>query len=1033
MSSIQSTIGLITGIPIKDTVDQLMKISAQPRDRLVQRTALLSQEQLAISELTALVIGVQFSVRSLTNPTVFSGRKVESSQTSALTATVTGNPAAGIYEYTPLKLAQSNQYLSLGTASASEPIGAGTIALRQGGFVDGGVKLVDLNGGTGVQRGSIRITDRAGATAVVDLSNAVTIDDVLTAINSLQDVQVTATTRGDALHLADHSGGSGNLKVQEVGLGGTATDLGLGGINVAADSATGADVFRLYNSLPLSRLRDGAGVRIRPGVADLKITFADGSSPLSIDFNTLQKEASQATGTTVARHGLNSQVTFTSVGTGKAFDDVRIRYVNNSFLTHGNEKVTYDDSDPDNKVLTVNIVSGQTRSIDVVRALNNDPVVGALFTGSLPEGSNGTGIVHISDNTTTSGGAEVRKNNATIGQLLNTLNTADPARLQARISSAGDRLELVDLTSGSGTFSVSSVAGGSLAAELGLTGAASGGVISGNRLIGGLKSTLLSSLRGGAGIGSLGLLDITDRSGASASIDLSGAQTLDQVIALINDSGLGIEARVNSSRDGLLLRDTTGATASNLIVADNADGLTTATKLGIATDTAATEQEQNNLGREEEGRQTKLTDYRQGQGVKLGSFLIQDSSGASSAVNLKVANAETLGDVIDAINALTIGVTAKINSTGDGLLLIDTAGGSGTLKVTDVGSNKSAASLLIAGEAKTVDINGTPTQVIDGATTFRVEIDDDDTLDDVVKKINQLGAGVTAAVVNDGAGDNPFRLSIVSTQSGKAGELYIDSRNSPLSLKQVVAAQDALVRLGNEAAGAVLVTSSTNQFTNLLPGATINVSSVSATPVKVTVSEDPAPIISRVKSFVEQYNKVRAKLKDTRFFNEAANTVGPLFGSSEALRVENMLGDLATRQIFGAGPIRTLAEVGVTVNEDGTLAFNDAKLKEKFAEDSQAVSDFFTTPTLGVAARFDAAVEVLAGVGRSVLIGRNLTLQSRIDDNNDRAAFLTERLERERERLLNQFFQLESIIGKLQNSLQAVSSIQALPSLISLR
>ncbi len=40
-----------------------------------------------------------------------------------------------------------------------------------------------LNGGAGVRPGTIRITDRSGATAEIDLSTAVTVDDVLNAIN----------------------------------------------------------------------------------------------------------------------------------------------------------------------------------------------------------------------------------------------------------------------------------------------------------------------------------------------------------------------------------------------------------------------------------------------------------------------------------------------------------------------------------------------------------------------------------------------------------------------------------------------------------------------------------------------------------------------------------------------------------------------------------------------------------------------------------------------------------------------------------
>ena len=51
----------------------------------------------------------------------------------------------------------------------------------------------ELNGGAGVQRGKIRITDRSGAVATIDLSFARTVDDVLQAINSNEDISVTAS------------------------------------------------------------------------------------------------------------------------------------------------------------------------------------------------------------------------------------------------------------------------------------------------------------------------------------------------------------------------------------------------------------------------------------------------------------------------------------------------------------------------------------------------------------------------------------------------------------------------------------------------------------------------------------------------------------------------------------------------------------------------------------------------------------------------------------------------------------------------
>ena len=118
-----------------------------------------------------------------------------------------------------------------------------------------------------------------------------------------------------------------------------------------------------------------------------------------------------------------------------------------------------------------------------------------------------------------------------------------------------------------------------------MTVSESGGVISGRRRLAGLDSVLLDSLAGGRGIGSLGQLDLQDRAGSSATIDLSQAETLDDILDAINQSGVAITATINAARNGLLLTDTSGGTGQ--MVVDDGDGTATATKLGIKISAAA--------------------------------------------------------------------------------------------------------------------------------------------------------------------------------------------------------------------------------------------------------------------------------------------------------------------------------------------------------------------------------------------------------------------------------------------------------------
>ena len=152
--------------------------------------------------------------------------------------------------------------------------------------------------------------------------------------------------------------------------------------------------------------------------------------------------------------------------------------------------------------------------------------------------------------------------------------------------------------------------------------------------------------------------------------------------------------------------------------------------------------------------------------------------------------ATTVGDVITRINALAaVGVEARINDRGDGIELVDTAGGSGKITVTEVGNGTTAKDLHLLGTSVATDVDGMTNEVIDGTATATVTIDADDKLSDVVTKINALDRGVTASLLNDGTRQ---RLSISVDKSGAANELLIDTTDTRISLQEVSSGRDAL-------------------------------------------------------------------------------------------------------------------------------------------------------------------------------------------------------------------------------------------------
>jgi flagellar hook-associated protein 2 len=905
MSRIQSSVGLITGIPIEETVTKLMAVAARPKDILTERTKGVESEKLAVAQLSSLLLALQFEATKLGDEKLFAAKEVTSSNPDSLDATLAedGNPVAGNYIFTPVQTASTQQLLSQ-SLGVDQAIGAGSFTFGVGGFVDKGISLSELNGGAGVRRGSIRVTDRSGASAVIDLRFARTIDDVLRAINENTSINVTASVVGDAIKLTDNTGGSGNLSVQNVGSGTTATDLGLASINTAAATATGSDIFRLHTGAKLSSLNDGNGVQLRSG-NDLAITLVDGS--------------------------------------------------------------------------TLNVDLGDA---------------------------------------------------ATLGDVLTALNAINPAKLLAAISADGNRIELTDLTAGGGTFSVANVGTGTAAEDLGLTVASAGNSIAGRRLISGLRDTLLSTLKGGDGLGTLGQINITNRNNVSSTVNLAAATTLGEIVDAINAQAVGVTASINSARNGILLTDTTGATTSNLIVADG-DATDSATSLGLVVNEAVTSINGGALLRQKISEATLLSSLNGGKGITVNDIKITDSAGHVGAIDLNKADdvATTIGDVIDRINELTgVGVEARISDTGDGIILVDTAGGTGKLTVAEVGKGTTAKDLRILGTAVEVDIEGSPTQVIDGSDTVTVTIDADDTLADLASKINELGRGVTASLFNDGTGQ---RLALSADKPGSANALLVDTSASPLALEEISAARDALVFYGTPSSGTgVLIESSTNEFENVVEGLNLTIHEGTLEPVTVSVDSTSTPIVDAIKEFVDAFNSVRESLDELTDFNPDELTTGVLFGTREALQVESDLGRLLSGNFFGVGSFTSLDAIGLSLNDKGELEFDETKFQAALARDPEAVEQLFTDETLGVSAKFEAAIERLAGED-SVLTARTDSLTDLIKANNDRIAAMDAALTRQRERLFAQFTSLESTIAKMHESLSALQALQIIPPLTS--
>jgi flagellar hook-associated protein 2 len=858
-------------------------------------------QQVAINELTALVIGVQLQATRIGTAGNLSSITATASKPDVLTPTVSGTPASGTFSIRTLQTSQTATASSNALTSSTDTLQSGDFIVRTGGFVDNAASLDGLRGGAGVARGKISITDRSGNSSQIDLRFASTLDDVLTAINSATGIKVNAKTEGDRIVISDLTGQTtSNLVVEEVGGGRTAADLGLTGINVGSNTATGEDIAFLTNGVALSSLRDGRGVALKSG-KDMTVTLRDGST-LDLDVNTT-------------------------------------------------------------------------------------------------------------------------KNPGTVGQLVAAINAVDSNKLEARIASNGNGLELIDKTTGSGTFAAT----GNLAEELGFSDVSgASGTIAGARLQSTLQGPLLSSLKGGVGIGTPGIIQITNRAGTQTNVDLSGAVSLRDVINRINSSSTGVTASLNRSRTGIVLQDVTGSTASNLVIADG-DANQTATKLGLAINSSANSIDSASLGLQFVSQSTELAKLNQGRGVRLGAFTITNAAGAAKKITLTSAT-KTVGDVLAAINDNSINVEAKLNATGDGFVLVDTSTGSGKLTVEDESSSNAALDLGIRGTGTSVSGPSGTQREIRSSQTYKLTLDGTETLTQIVDKINQSNGPLTASLLT--SGPSSVRLLFTSKASGEVGRIFADGDAVGLNVSASGIARDAVIAVGSTAeSGGTIVRSSTNTFSNAISGVTLNIKNASTEPVDVVVASSNANIEKNLQLFVDQFNKVREKLEKETAFDAQAQTTGLLFGNPEVIRIEQTMARLISQRSFRSGKVQSMEQLGVSLDDKGRLKLDKEKLNRIVQTNPDEVKDFLTKETSGFGTRAKAALESLVGERAGSLVNRNQSLQRQIDLGTRRIESMNSRLDRERERLLNQFYTMEATIAKIRTSGDSISQLSTINTL----
>lgn len=403
-------------------------------------------------------------------------------------------------------------------------------------------------------------------------------------------------------------------------------------------------------------------------------------------------------------------------------------------------------------------------------------------------------------------------------------------------------------------------------------------------------------------------------------------------------------------------------------------------------------------------------------GLKSGASF--QASSATSSNDALVTATGTTGAVVGnySIEVSQLAQSQKIVAAGqaDATAFI----GDGTLTIdlgTISGGTFDAVTGTYSGATFSPNANG----------SFSITIDSsNDSLEGIRDAINGANAGVSATIVNDGDPTNPYRLVLSSTNSGSSESIRIgvtgDAALSSLlsqdpagtqNLSQKVTAQDALFTVDG-----ISITKASNTVTDVIQGVTLGLGGLTAgTSVGISVSQDTATAKTDVEAFVKAYNDLRAEVNKQTDSSASDGAGGALASDFATRQILDSVKAQMTQAVTGlTGTYTTLTSIGVSFQQDGTIALDGATLEAAIKDDSQNISDLFSSAD-GYGTRLDTVVsEMLSFTG--TIASRTEGFEQRVSDLEAQQVNLEGRLDRTEQRLRAQFSVLDSLLSSMTST-----------------
>jgi len=306
--------------------------------------------------------------------------------------------------------------------------------------------------------------------------------------------------------------------------------------------------------------------------------------------------------------------------------------------------------------------------------------------------------------------------------------------------------------------------------------------------------------------------------------------------------------------------------------------------------------------------------------------------------------------------------------------------------------------------------DGKLTFSIDGNTTATIDTTGK-TLADIAEAINQGISGLNASVISTTSG---YYLNVSKQDTGytTTADAALTVVSDPgLNLAVTQTAQNAKLSIDG-----LSVERPTNTISDVVSGLTLNLTGASKTDENVTLAANSTNTETALNSFVSAYNTLQATVHSQLVTDPTVAYGDTLLDHSAMTGIESAMQQLTSQVVLPTGSVRTLADLGLELQQDGSITLNAATLSNAISANPGAVNAIFTTATTGIGDVVKSLVDAQTNPLSGALVTQQTSLQESISEMNDEVTSQQAYLDAERTRLTAQFTAMEQLVSGFTNA-----------------